>query len=125
MWRWWAVLVSLGGVLHAAPLPAAPLPLRSPSTILIDADSGQVLAEQDADTPHPTGGLSQLMVLLLAMEPADMGRLPLAAPVTVSPLAAALGGPGARIPLTADRPYVLNDLLMAMAVSAAAGIRPP
>jgi len=120
MWRWWVVLGSLAGVLNAVTLSAAESPpLRSPSTILIDAESGQALAEQDADAPHPTDGLNQLMVLLLAMEQVEMGRLPLSAPVTVSPHAATLSSAAARIPLTADKTYLLGDLMMAMAVSSA------
>ena len=59
------------------------------------------------------------MVLLLSIEQAEMGTLPLAAPVTVSPLAAGLGSASTRIPLHADKPYLLGDLLKAMVVSSA------
>jgi D-alanyl-D-alanine carboxypeptidase len=122
MWRWWVACVGLGVLLHAVPAPAAraePRPLASPSTILIDADTGQTLSEEDADAPHPTVGLDQLMVLLLGIEQVEMGTLSLTTPVTVSPLAAGLGSGPTRIPLQADRTYLLGDLMMAMLVGSA------
>jgi D-alanyl-D-alanine carboxypeptidase (penicillin-binding protein 5/6) len=123
MWWWWVVISVLDVLLHAGVASAGGLVTaspRSPSTILIDADTGQTLAEQDADLAHPTAGLNQLMVLLLSTEQAEMGTLPLAAPVTVSSLVAGLGSAPTRIPLHAGKTYSLDDLLKAMVVSAAA-----
>jgi D-alanyl-D-alanine carboxypeptidase (penicillin-binding protein 5/6) len=123
MWRWWRAGIGVvGALLHAALASAAGVPNappRSPSAILIDAASGETLLAQDADAVHPTAGLDQLMVLLLSIEQAEMNALPLAAAVSVSPLAAGLCRPPARIPLSAGKRYLLGDLLKAMAVSAA------
>ncbi len=118
-WRWWVALSFVLQGVAAPALCAAPTSV-CPSAILIDALTGQALAEQDADVPRPTGSLSQLMVVLLSLEQAEMHALPLAAPVTVSPLATSIGSTQARIPLRAERVYVLSDLLKAMVVSSAA-----
>jgi len=120
-WRWWVVFSSLGVLLQGSPVSATRVesaPALAPSTILIDADSGQTLSEADADAPYPSGGLNQLMVLLLAIEQTEMGTMPLTTPVTVSPLVIKLGT-AAQVPLHADKTYLLGDLMMAMAVGAA------
>jgi len=59
------------------------------------------------------------MVMLLSIEQAELGSLPLATPVTVSALAAECGSAPTRIPLHADKAYLLGDLLKAMVVTSA------
>jgi D-alanyl-D-alanine carboxypeptidase (penicillin-binding protein 5/6) len=100
--------------------------------------SGQVLSEENADAVVRSGSLSQLMVLLLSLEEAGMGALPLDVPVTVSatatstapvkpvamPVATKKGGKRVKdapapprqqqLSLRSDRAYVLSDLLKAM-----------
>jgi len=78
-----------------------------------------VLDEHDADAPYTSGALNQLMVLLLALEQAELDLLPLAVPVTVSPIAVHLPPWARRIPLRSDLTYELADLLKAVALSAA------
>jgi serine-type D-Ala-D-Ala carboxypeptidase (penicillin-binding protein 5/6) len=95
----------------------SPTVALNPTTILIDAQTGQTLREQDADVARPAGSLSQLMVLLLSLEAVDVGALPADLPISVSP--AALAAPGARIPLRAEKAYPLGDLLKAMTLDAA------
>jgi len=137
MWRWWWWRVSL--VLLCVTLrPAHGIEAAAPSTILIDAMTGQVLREENAAAAVRVGSLSHLMLLLLSLEEAGLGALPLDAAVTVSAPApstapmrpAALPGatkqhgkrlqeaPGPplqqRLSLRADRAYVLSDLLKAM-----------
>jgi serine-type D-Ala-D-Ala carboxypeptidase (penicillin-binding protein 5/6) len=116
-----SVLISLQ--LCAAAARATP---PAPSTILIDAASGQSLREEDADAAYPPGTLSQLMVLLISLEESGLGLFALDAPVTVSELAAG-GGPRQwrqaaaenAIPLRRDKAYLLSDLLKAIAVGSA------
>jgi serine-type D-Ala-D-Ala carboxypeptidase (penicillin-binding protein 5/6) len=92
---------------------------RQPATILIDADTGRSLREVDADAPRPPGSLSQLMLLLVSLEQAELGLLRLQVPVTLSPAAVNTGTGGFRVPLRADRAYLLSDLLKAVAVASA------
>lgn len=117
---WWVVGMWLGlsQVAAAASAVSAP-PLRPPAWVLLDADSGVILDESDADAAYTSGALNQLMVLLLALEQADLKLLPLAVPVTVSPMAVQSSPWARRIPLRSDLTYELSDLLKAVALSAA------
>ena len=49
-------------------LPLAPPQLGAKSAILIDAMTGQVLYEQDADTPRPMASTTKIMTALLLCE---------------------------------------------------------
>ena len=117
-WRW-ALVGTLIGLVHVAAAAPAKLPARIPSWILIDASSGTVLDERDADAAHTAGDFNQLMVLLLTLEQAQLNLIPLAAPVTVSAMATHPATWATKIPLYADRAYELSDLLKAVALSAA------
>lgn len=66
------------------------LPCRS--AILMDAATGQVLYEQNADEALPPASVTKIMTLLLVMEAVDEGRIALTDPVTVSAHAASMGG---------------------------------
>src|SRR5262249_13743993 len=94
-----------------------------PSAILVDATTGEVLREQDADAPRPPGSLSDLLLVLLSLEEARLGGLPLDVPVTVSSNVAAVGAAAARygssVPLRAEHTYLLSDLLKAMLIPSA------
>jgi D-alanyl-D-alanine carboxypeptidase (penicillin-binding protein 5/6) len=119
--RWWVgvlLAVLTGSASRAGAGTGAPQ--RTPASILIEAEGGQVLREQDADSPRPQGSLNQLMLLLLSLEQSALGVLPLDVPVTVSHAAvgAAAAG-GARVPLRPDRPYLLSDLLKAETIAGA------
>ncbi|MBI3782260.1 MAG: serine hydrolase, partial [Deltaproteobacteria bacterium] len=131
--RWWGV-VTLGcvGLMIFAARDVAALTVKStkiaksPSTILIDAASGQVMRENDADRSVPIGSLYELMVLLLTSEQDGLGTLHLDVPVTISsavadlhrsPSAVKHGAQNFDLTLRSDRAYMLNDLLKAVAVS--------
>ncbi len=118
-WRWSAVILlalNVPGLAAAAPSATAE---RRPAAIVIDANSGQTLREQDADSPRPQGSLNQLMLLLLSLEQATLGTLPLDVPVTVGPSAVGTLPAGIRVPLSPARAYLLSDLLKAVSIAAA------
>lgn len=113
----WSGVVSLFIVLGASsPAPAAPSPVPA---ILVEASTGQVLFEHRADDAVPIGALGQLMVVLLSLEQADLGVLPLDVPVTIGP-SATLSGDGAANPIALrhDRTYMLRELIKAILVAA-------
>ena len=58
----------------------------------MDAKTGQVLFEQNADEALPPASVTKIMTLLLVMEAIDEGRLKLTDTVTVSAKAASMGG---------------------------------
>ncbi len=62
------------------------------SAILMDATTGQVLFEQNADEALPPASVTKVMTLLLVMEAIESGRIALADTVTVSAKAAGMGG---------------------------------
>ena len=66
------------------------LPCRS--AILMDAATGQVLYEQNADEALPPASVTKVMTLLLVMEAVDAGKISLSDTVTVSANAASMGG---------------------------------
>lgn len=111
------VLALVAGLGVRPALAGAEPAAHNPTTILIEALTGQALREQDADAPRPAGSLSQLAVLLLSLEEVDLRALPLDAPITVS--GAAVTAPGAHIPLRAEKAYLLSDLLKAITLDAA------
>ena len=66
------------------------LPCRS--AILMDADTGAVLFEQNADEALPPASVTKVMTLLLVMEAIEAGRIKLEDMVSVSAHAASMGG---------------------------------
>src|SRR5512143_910649 len=80
-WRGWLSAVIICSCAAVRPAPAADA--ARPSAILIEVSSGQSLREENADAGMPPGSLNQLMVVLLSLEEAGMGALPLDAAVTV------------------------------------------
>ena len=70
------LLVSLSLALCLPVRGAEPeLELESPSAILMDAATGTVLFEQDADTPMEPASVTKVMTLLLVMEALDRGEI--------------------------------------------------
>jgi D-alanyl-D-alanine carboxypeptidase (penicillin-binding protein 5/6) len=121
-WGGWGILAAI--LIHSIHTAwAIDTASRAPASILIDAATGEVLKEEQADDLRPPGALSRLMIVLLSLEQANLGMLPLNLPVAVD---AATVGPtvfhaddGNRIPLQADRSYLLSDLLKAILVGSA------
>jgi D-alanyl-D-alanine carboxypeptidase (penicillin-binding protein 5/6) len=62
------------------------------SAILMDAESGCVLFEQNADDALPPASVTKIMTLLLVMEAIDAGKIALEDTVTASANAASMGG---------------------------------
>ena len=80
------------------PLSAAPL-LESPpfrldcaAAMLLEADSGQVIFEMNADSPRPVASVTKVMTILLALEAVEAGRAALTDVLTISETAAGMGG---------------------------------
>ncbi len=63
------------------------------AAILIDASTGQVLYEKNADQPYEPASLVKIMTLLLAMDAVKAGQVSLADPVRTSSGRQPSGGP--------------------------------
>ena len=102
----------------AAPLEeSAPMTLTAPSAILLEADTGAVIFEKNADERRPVASITKLMTLLLVLEKLDEGVITLGDKITVSPAAA--GQPGSQAFLDAYASYPLKDILKATIIASA------
>ena len=113
-------LLLLPGIAQADELPMkaeAPITLTSPSAILSEASTGQVIFEKNADERRPVASVNKVMTILLTLEAVDEGRVSLEDQVTVSPRAASMGGSQAF--LDAGERYKLSELLKTVIVASA------
>lgn len=86
-----------------------PMTLTAPSAILMEAETGTVIFEKNADEQRPVASVTKLMTLLLLFERLDTGAITLEDQVTVSPNAA--GQTGSQALIDAHAVYPLKDLL--------------
>lgn len=87
------------------------------SSLVLEADSGLVLHEADADRRIEPASLTKLMTVLLAMEAVERGRAALSDVVAVSTHAAAMGG--SQVWLGEGERYTLRQLLESVMVASA------
>jgi len=87
------------------------------SAILIDAETGQVLYEQNPDEELPPASLTKIMSLLVTMEAIENGEISLDDKVTISRLAESMGG--SQIFLAEGNVVKVRDLLKAVTIASA------
>lgn len=71
---------------------AGGMEVSAPSAILMEASTGQVIFEKDADTKRPPASVTKVMTLLLIFDALDGGKISLEDTVTTSEYAASMGG---------------------------------
>ncbi len=91
--------------------------LNAHSAILVDAETGQVLYEENADEELPPASLTKIMTMLLAMEAVDAGEISLEDTVTISQSASDMGG--SQIFLDAGHVLTVEELLKAVTIASA------
>ncbi|MFQ5456953.1 MAG: D-alanyl-D-alanine carboxypeptidase family protein, partial [Myxococcota bacterium] len=105
----------------AGPTEAAPsrraFDVDAPIAILLEAESGTVLFEKQADLPHPPASIVKIMTMLLLMEAIESGDIGLSDVVTVSARASKIGGSQAY--LAEGEEMTVHDLLKAVAIHSA------
>ncbi len=87
------------------------------STILIEADTGQVLYEKNSQEKLPPASITKIMTLLIAMEKIENGKIALDDEITISRYAESMGG--SQIFLSANTRVKLEDLLKAISIASA------
>jgi len=93
------------------------LSIESPSVLLMELNSGQVLYEKDPDTARKPASVTKVMTMLLAFEALDSGKRKLDDMITVSANAAGMGG--SQVYLEEGEQQSFEDLLKCMIVSSA------
>ena len=91
--------------------------VAAPSYLLMEASTGQVLAEQDADHPQAPASVTKIMTLLLTMEAVERGQLGWEDMVTASAAAAAKGG--SQVYLAEGEQLPLWEMVKCVVVSSA------
>ena len=66
--------------------------ITAPSALLMEASTGQVIYEKDADTQRPPASVTKVMTLLLIFDALIEGKIKLEDQVTTSEYAASMGG---------------------------------
>jgi len=91
--------------------------IRAKAWILMDAASGNVLMEHNADEPMECAGVVKTMSMLLILDAVKTGRISLTEPVTISKHAASMGG--TQVFLDANSTHTVENLIKAMVVCSA------
>jgi D-alanyl-D-alanine carboxypeptidase (penicillin-binding protein 5/6) len=110
----WLIVAPAWGVVG---LPPAPPSVEARAWMLLDVQSGQVLASQNEDQRLEPASLTKLMTAYLVFEAMRDGKMAAGDMLPVSEKAAA--APGARMFAKAGQAVKVDDLLMAMIVQSA------
>ena len=87
------------------------------SVILIEAQTGRVLYEDNADQPLPPASVTKIMTLLLICEAVDRGDIKLTDEVQVSENAASMGG--SQVFLKVGEKLTVDEMLKSITVASA------
>lgn len=93
------------------------LNLAVKSAVLIDADTGTVVYQQDAHKELPPASVTKIMTMLLAMEAEDAGKVKLTDQVTISEYAASMGG--SQMYMEPGEVHTLEELMKGIAMVSA------
>lgn len=106
-------------VLNYAPETVQPIDLniKGEGVILIEAETGTVLYENNADVPLPPASVTKIMSLLLIMESIKDGKISLEDKVTASEYACSMGG--SQVYLEPGEIMTVDEMLKCVVVSSA------
>lgn len=102
---------------HSFAETEGPFKLESKSAILVDARTGEILFEKNIHEKLPPASITKVMVLLIAMEDLDSGKIKLDDKVQVSANAERMGG--SQVYLEAGEIQTVDDLLKAISLRSA------
>ena len=112
--RLWPSIVPL---VVALGLSASAAPAEYRGALAMDAGSGQVLFEDDADRANPPASVTKLMTFLVVHDCLRAGTLTLQTPVTIAREDAGMGG--TQVWLEAGEAFTVEDLLYALMIQSA------
>ena len=91
--------------------------VSAPSVLLMEASTGTVLFEQDADTARPPASVTKIMTLLLIFDALADGKISLDDEVTTSEYAASMGG--SQVFLEAGETQNVDTMIKCISVASA------
>lgn len=105
-------------------LDAPPIALDCAAALLVEPESGQIIFEQNADTPRAVASVTKIMTILLALEAVQDGRIDLEDEVVVSEAAAGMGGSQVLLDVGEVQPFsvLLKSAIVASANDASVAI---
>jgi len=115
--RMLAFFLSLTLVLFLMPSSYAAFETDMPSAILVEAESGKILYEKNADEMRHPASVTKVMTLLLVWEAIDSGKISLTDTVTVSERASGMGG--SQVFLEVGEKMSVEDLLKSVIIASA------
>ncbi|MGH7847255.1 MAG: D-alanyl-D-alanine carboxypeptidase family protein [Candidatus Binatia bacterium] len=87
------------------------------SAILVEAQTGQILFEQDAHKQWPPASLTKMMLMLIVIEKVKQGAISLNDPITVSAKASKIGG--SQVYLKEGESFSLEEMMKAVVIHSA------
>lgn len=99
------------------PISYADFEAPVPSAILMEASSGEILYEKNADEMRHPASVTKVMTLLLVFEAIDSGKISWQDSVTVSARAASMGG--SQVFLEVGEVMTVEDLVKSVVISSA------
>lgn len=96
---------------------AGSVTVTAPSVLLMEASTGKVLYEKDADTRRPPASVTKVMTILLIYDALSAGKIHKEDVVTTSEYAASMGG--SQVFLEAGEEQTVDTLLKCIVVSSA------
>jgi len=95
----------------------AGMEISAPSAILMEASTGQIIYEKDADTQRPPASVTKIMTMLLIFDAIAEGKIKLEDEVAVSEYAASMGG--SQVFLEPGEIQTVDTLLKCISVASA------
>lgn len=111
------LITSLCAVLEPVNTYAAEPDVTAPAVILMEANSGQVIYEKNADEVLHPASITKIMTLLLIFEALEQGTITLDENVTVSEYAASMGG--SQVFLEAGEIQTVQTMIKCISVASA------
>lgn len=91
--------------------------IGAPSALLMEASTGTVLFEQDADTKRPPASVTKIMTMLLIFDAVESKKISLEDKVPVSEFAASMGG--SQVFLETGETQTVDTMLKCISIASA------
>lgn len=112
-----ALVFSAPGASAAKKAAAGASSFRCAGSICVDAETGKVLAEENADTRHAPASVTKLMTLLVVLDEVESGKIKLTDVVTADKEAWGMGGTQAHLAI--GEQHTVDQLCYALMVQSA------